>query len=1104
MDQDIREQSLLPTQSFIVEAPAGSGKTELLTRRFLSLLAHVERDPEEIVALTFTRKAASEMKQRIILALKQAKNQQNTEAKAVQLAEKALIRDKKSNWQLIENPNRLRVMTIDALCMMLAHRTPILSHFGGKPDVHPYPLFLYQKAAKHLIEQTKPEDSWYSAFRHLLLAFDHQLEKLAKLFVQLLTKRDQWLGYLFNDEIQSGLFEYFENNISELKTYQSNFMAHRVELQASDIISLLNTLAQNLNMNISFEQSIQSFNQPEFWQLWIDVFFTKEGKWRKSVTKKQGFLSPSAAKDKDEKASRQVLKEKFLSLLEELQAIDGLEALVNEYRELPDVPLLADECAHLHSLTNLLPALVAHLKLVFKETGTVDFIEMNIGALEALENEQGPTETALYLDYRISHLLVDEFQDTSSIQFKLLECLVKEWLPKEGKTIFCVGDPMQSIYRFRGAEVGVFLQAQQSGIAQIPLTNLSLKQNFRTSENLVAWTNEAFSQILPPEDDLTNGAIAFRQAIATKPASDLPGIHFNAFNSAMQQAADLIAYIQKYQQHQPEASIAVLVRARRQLMDIIPFLQDAEIPFVAKEISKLSTRPHVLDCLALAKAITNWDDRIAWFSILRAPWIGLTLKDIFIIANSSPCEFVWNVLADYQSCKGLSAYAESRLAHVVPVIARFINNRNRTGFSQWLKGLWTALGANACYHATALTDIDEIFERLNVLSKETDTIDIEQLSEILDSQYVDQTFNGPKQATAQVQLMTIHQSKGLEFDVVILPELHANTKPRDLEILNWHEMRVQDNAFYLLGAKTPDRDKTLYAYINHILKQKELNEFNRLFYVAITRAKQQLYLSYWSDSDDGPQRKSNFLSLLHQAGLEADKVQDRQLGLAPIQNRGLIDSEHFKRLPLNWSLADNLTALLPSTIEATTELNWPEKGAEWLRIAGIVFHQVIAHYLQNAARQLALGDCQALAVKVLQTHYLSPEHTQLASKLIHHALRNSFDDKVGRWILNPAHKERWSEKAFMVKSKHTLQQMVIDYTFVDEQNIRWIIDFKINTAQTPDQLDMDYEIKTYQKQLERYRYTLSQVENREIRCALYFPVAKAWWELPQRMIYETQ
>ncbi len=116
-DQDARQQAINPTQSFIVQAPAGSGKTELLIQRYLSLLGNLNKAPEEIVAITFTRKAAHEMQQRLYQALVLAQQPEPTSPHKLltwQLARQALLHSKQKGWDLLNNPQRLRVQTIDS------------------------------------------------------------------------------------------------------------------------------------------------------------------------------------------------------------------------------------------------------------------------------------------------------------------------------------------------------------------------------------------------------------------------------------------------------------------------------------------------------------------------------------------------------------------------------------------------------------------------------------------------------------------------------------------------------------------------------------------------------------------------------------------------------------------------------------------------------------------------------------------------------------------------------------------------------------------------------------------------------------------------------
>tara|TARA_R110002110_G_scaffold166602_1_gene367229 strand:- start:13015 stop:16359 length:3345 start_codon:yes stop_codon:yes gene_type:complete len=1109
MDQSQREKALNPAESFIVEAPAGSGKTELLTRRYLSLLAHVERDPEEIIALTFTKKAASEMKLRIIQALRFAEKNEHLDMPAVKLAQKVLKRDKQHHWQIIANPNRLRIMTIDALCMMLAYRTPILSHFGGKPDIHEFAHVLYQKSVKQFMLDTTGKDSWFSAYRNLLLAFDNNLEKLSVLLVQLLSKRDQWLMHVMDGELGDGLEDYLTNTI---KDCTREHVLQLVESLAPVEYSLLDIIQQakvNLEQTCELDCFQYEIDNTEFWTDLADLILVKDGNWRKSVTKKQGFLGPSATKDKEEKTKRKVHKEQFLNLMETVKEISGLQPLLQDMRLLPQLPLFDDEVLLIQSLSQILPILVGYLNLNFKESGLVDFTEMSLGALYALQNEQGPTDIALYLDYQLSHILVDEFQDTSAIQFQLLECLTQEWQPNEGRTIFLVGDPMQSIYRFRGAEVSVFLHAQKHGLSQIPLHNISLKQNFRTCENLVSWVNQTFSDIFPPQDNLSIGAVSYRTAHAAKPGVEQQTLYFDSFESSQSQGLEIVKFIQNQYAQNPDQSIAVLVRARRQLFNLLPLLQSYQIPFIAKEISQLITRTHVIDLLALLKALLNWDDRIAWLSVLRCPWVGLTLQDLITLADAEVSAHFWVTLQRYEEIENLSEHAKLRLSKVVPVISYWIQSRHRIKLSHWVKGLWAALGGPACYDSSALADIEEILNLMDRISDGSQNVDIELLEEKLTAKYVDQSY---QDATEQlnsgncVQLMTIHQSKGLEFDTVILPELQSSARRRDQEILNWHESMHLNKPMLMLGAKTNNQNNTIYTYINSILQNKETHELKRLFYVAMTRAKTTLFLSYVAEEKDEvgeakAARSGSFLSLLEHAdvGLQPVDLSKSQLEQTNIKDLDNSAIPELRRLPDDWCLPPTIQKFLPDYEfkHEDDDLNWPEQGEEWLRVSGVIFHQVIAYYLQNLESHLELSFLQVQANNLLKPFGLSAGDNHKANSLITRALSQMFEDTTGLWIMSHAHKQRLSEKAFSVKLKNKTRGVILDYAFIDEDDTRWIIDFKVNTATTADELDLDYEIETYAKQLELYRYTLSQIENNIIRCGLYFPVSKVFWELPQ-------
>src|SRR5205085_4777358 len=171
----------------------------------------------------------------------------------------------------------------------------------------------------------------------------------------------------------------------------------------------------------------------------------------------------------------------------------------------------------LSAMLELLPRAAAHLKLVFAERGETDFSEVAQGAVRALGTADSPTDLLLALDTRIRHILVDEFQDTSYSQWELLERLTAGWtmegeLRDSGRTLFLVGDPMQSIYRFREAKVALFLQAWDAGLGSVKLERLTLTTNFRSQAGLVDWYNASFPAILPAEADPASRAVPYSRA----------------------------------------------------------------------------------------------------------------------------------------------------------------------------------------------------------------------------------------------------------------------------------------------------------------------------------------------------------------------------------------------------------------------------------------------------------------------------------------------------------------------------------------------------------------------------------------------------------------
>jgi len=188
IDSSARRQALDVSGSYIVQAPAGSGKTELLTQRYLALLGTVDR-PEEVLAITFTRKAAGQMRDRILAALEQEAH----EAETWRLARAARRRDAELGWGIMASPSRLKVLTIDAFHAVLSRQLPVLSGAGGSLAVADRPVLLYREAARRALEAAGDPDEDGAAARDVLAHLDNRFERAETMLVNLLARRDQWL-----------------------------------------------------------------------------------------------------------------------------------------------------------------------------------------------------------------------------------------------------------------------------------------------------------------------------------------------------------------------------------------------------------------------------------------------------------------------------------------------------------------------------------------------------------------------------------------------------------------------------------------------------------------------------------------------------------------------------------------------------------------------------------------------------------------------------------------------------------------------------------------------------------------------------------------------
>lgn len=1126
-DADQRELALNPERSFIIQAPAGSGKTELLIQRYLRLLSLVE-SPEEIIAITFTRKAAAEMRTRVLQALNRGLNddppQKPHEHKTWELARAVLKQNDKRHWMLTENPARFKIQTIDSLCAGLTRQMPILSRFGTQPQIIGNPRPLYLQAARKTIADLESGASWSPAIQTLVRHLDNYLEKVEQLIAGMLAKRDQWLRHVVGKNQRLVLENSLEDMIADaLFSVRRQFP----ESGLNDLFDLSRFAAGNLKawgsrspicaLDGLEKMPGASCTDKSTWLGICELLLIKEGGWRKTVTKNMGFPAPSSVKSGSElRVLYEEKKELFKNYIEALSANESLAAALHNVRSLPDERYSNAQWDIMEALFEILRVAVGYLMLVFGESGQVDFAEIALRAKDAMGEPESPTDLTLSLDFRIRHILVDEFQDTSFTQYELLERLTAGWEPGDGRTFFAVGDPMQSIYGFREAEVGLFIKARRQGLGQIPLNPITLSVNFRSQKKIVDWINDSFPKVMPSVDDETIGAVSYCPSIAFHEAEDGQAVAIHPFVPADSQAeADMITQcICEERRLDPESKIAILVRSRTHLETIVPALKSAGVSFRAVEIESLKNRPVIGDLLSLSRAISHPADRIAWLAVLRAPWCGLTLNDLYALASEDHQKTVMDLMADERRFAAVSADGQKRLSRVREILVETVLNRQRKTFRRQVEGAWLRLGGPACvFLQSDMEDVSVFFDLLDQQVGAGTLTDVKALETA-----ASELFARPDtEADDVLQIMTIHRAKGLEFDVVILPGLEKTPPPVDPQLLLWLERYSGKNSELLLApiAETGGEPDNIYNYIKSLYEKKRDLEDTRVLYVAATRAKKRLYLMGGAGIGKSrefkppakksllvkiwPVVKDVFYASYLKAGITQGDVMEEE---SPSPQLAVSFIRRFTgefNLPEPPPDAAGSTGILPKPADQPGEemplFDW---AGETVRRSGSVIHLWLKMICQDGidrwSPERINGRIDYIRHDLIRSG-ISPDSINTAVETVLSALIKTITDARGRWILSE-HKDGESEFALTGRIDNEIVSRVIDRTFVDENGIRWIIDYKSGVHKGGSIQDfLDQEKMRYLIQMQMYaKLMFSRDPKIQIRLGLYFPLLQGWRE----------
>ena len=1118
-DQAIRDQALGPGESFHLEAPAGSGKTSVLLARFLTLLARVDT-PEEMLALTFTRKAAGELRARV-MALLWERQDPGPDASPLELRLRelaaAVFRRHADDAQLKLTPERLPIMTFHGFGAQLLKLAP---QEAGAPlefklleeDEARWLKIEALEEMRRRLNGRPSRDPVRQALVRRLVRLNNDWRRLAKELYGLLSRRDSLGDFLNLARVSRDAAAYrqlleerfqmvLRPSLEELRAglagcdLGKDWPAFWRELQGSAHGGLIGP---------ELPGSAPADLSP--WQAVSEVLLTKQGTPRKRLSVKDGF--PEGFDQK-----------KWVPLIQDLP--ETVVRFLKQCRDLTPTGASSEEAAALQDLVILVGQALSVYEQLCARKGALDFVDLEAATLNLLR-EDDPTEVMLRLDWRLKHLLVDEFQDTSLNQMQLLCRLMAGWQADEGRTLMVVGDPKQSIYGWRQAKPRLFMASRKGlpcgGAEPLPLTPLKLTTNFRATRTLITWANEVFGGAV-----MKSGAAGarFHRAESRPGAPEGPVPYLALFAGDSDQAArELEARWLARQVAQALATlkeretIGILLFTRTHLPRYLQALYDAGLAVRVREGLKLTESRTVAHLHNLARALTRPQDEVAWAAALRGPWGPQPLATLARVAQM-PGD-LWpeklrrfTAQTEPDDCPaGLPGLAES-----LSQARRQVGRRPLADIlTDWLEAsrAWAGIAAweGPLGVANARTYLDLLAAAEAGLPEAT---------------FVKADFNlkeafqppDPRALASPVEILTVHGAKGLEFHRVFLP------------FLDWQPLKSEDNTPPFLLEEIPGRDRyglalarpyvqekpsSLYLLLRNLKNQRVVDEARRVFYVAVTRARQRLVMSglarldkkgNWQGSGDSPLTwlREHYRLNLPPAGsavswpepeMQVERltaVQPQTGESAPPPDLPAAWDFHPEAAPFQVSFPSGLAA--PREETATVPETELAEAGDAARLRGVIMHRA----LQTLARGGGPPDAPSLAAALRQEGLNGPAAASLAAE-IQAELAACQADPFLSALLRPDIPRAASEWLLEDRPQPgAIRRGVIDHLSFDGHDW-WLLDYKTSRPAAGEDWEafISRETGKYRPQLLAYREMAARAQGIEppeaIRLGVYFTASR--------------
>ena len=783
----------------IVSASAGAGKTAVLTERIVKRCLKDKIDLNRILALTFTAAAASEMKDRVYQRLLKAKLDNQSDSHRID-----------HQLTLLQEA---QISTIHSFCLN------IIKKYG-------YLIGFDQQRANRLFSDVALKQLKNEAFNLTLISLTtDQLNHLTTYFSNKPCTYDSFqqtlTSLLDQANNQCNPIQSIKDIASSYPTIQSlaqldsatlnkyaSIFDHYLPLLKSNLKQIHNGVSENY-----FTKNKTKMDALTEYLNSIETAVTDKD--YEQVENLYRYTYPgnlSIPKDPANLIEKQRLKA-FNQLMDNLINSTAPSALINDMNQLH---ILAND------LSNALLAYYAYFNQVKEKANGIDFNDMEYFAFKILD--ENPSVATYYQNY-YQEICVDEFQDTSIRQNAIIEHICN------GKNIFRVGDVKQSIYRFRQASPELMKSLMEDNANEL----IVLEENYRSSASIIDFTNHLFTLLLNiglPNNQYLNQDIVSpgtqNQKDSYQPI-EFYGMDSEAFkalnltNSNQNKAECIAGLIQQYRNNSPFThykDYCILVRSHGAMHYLKETFDQLNIPYKMDLKSGFSGNAFIQTLRAMFALMLDFNDQLALYTVLASPYYLYSVQDLYdhkVNSNAKVIQDYDELKAFIHQCKtfqnkGISALLSQCLCF--KSIYQLLTREDRFNVDYLMQSLVT-------------NNITTIPQVLQLLDKSLD----QDSSEILSVGKDDDV----------VTVMTIHQSKGLQFPCVILWSDSSNSNPENKSLINWdNQFNVGLKALYLPTRLT--HSSLVYTYNDITNQAQDLAERLRLLYVAITRAKEKLLI----------------------------------------------------------------------------------------------------------------------------------------------------------------------------------------------------------------------------------------------------------------------